>query len=160
MEDPGDDSQPQGYYPRLNSKSLATGQYANMIVSMVGHFLPTPNPDGTIPFRASDGGIVSVTPEQVEMPLIGPDSPPFEVIGQALGPAGIFVRQVCVETALPRRCTDAPRRIGTVGIVASHDFPRTLQLLLASDLAVLHERAHEGHRLGGLRQDAGCANEP
>jgi hypothetical protein len=104
MEDPSDDSQPQGFYPRVNGKSLETGQYANMIVSLVGHFLPTPNADGTVPFKASDGGIISVTPEQVEMPLIGPDSPPFEIIGQAMGPADLFVRIVvgehcCVSSA-------------------------------------------------------------
>ena len=102
MEDPADDSQPQGFYPRVNAKSLGTGQYANMIVSLVGHFLPTPNADGTIPFRASDGGVISVTPEQVEMPLIGPDSPPFEIIGQAVDLAGLFVR-TCGGALLPQR---------------------------------------------------------
>jgi hypothetical protein len=96
MDDPGDDGQqPQGSYPRLNSKLLSTGQYTNSIVSMVGHFQPGANPDGTVPFQTSDGGIVSVSTDVVEMPLIGPDSPPYEIIGQAMSPDNVTVRGCC-----------------------------------------------------------------
>jgi hypothetical protein len=158
MEDPSDDSQPQGFYPRVNGKSLATGQYANMIVSLVGHFLPTPNADGTVPFKASDGGIISVTPEQVEMPLIGPDSSPFEIIGQAMGPADLFVRIVVVG-----HCCVSSAQYGALVPQMVSSQPHTIFLALIFFLlriAVLHERAHEGYGLGNLRQNAGGASQP
>jgi hypothetical protein len=95
MEDHGDENQqPQGSYPRLNAKLLASGRYTNSIVSMVGHFQTGVNPDGTVPFQASDGGIVAISTECVEMPLIGPDSPPYEIIGQAMSPGNVTVRAI------------------------------------------------------------------
>jgi hypothetical protein len=93
MEEQGD-SQPEGYYPRLNSKLLLSGRYINQIVSVVGHFQSAAaNADGTVPFQTSDGGVISLSTECVEVPLIGPDSPPYEAIGQAIDGGVVTVRE-------------------------------------------------------------------
>jgi len=64
---------------------LATGQFTNMIVSMVGRFTETqPAGDGSVGFQTSDGGTIRLLVEQMELPLLDPSNgPPYEIVGHA-----------------------------------------------------------------------------
>jgi hypothetical protein len=87
----------------------------------VGHFQPGANPDGTVPFQASDGGIVSISTDVVEMPLIGPDSPPYEIIGQAMSPDNVAVRgSGCRSGGKPRMSAGHPRSFEVASMTCRH----------------------------------------
>ena len=87
----GEQVQPDGSYPRLNSAMLRSGKFNNMIVSFVGHFANSNAPDGSVSFQTSDGGSITFATEQAEVPQIGPDQPPYEAIGQVQDPGLITV---------------------------------------------------------------------
>ena len=82
-ETPG---QPDGYYPRLNSKMIKSGSYQGMIVSVVGSLTPnsTPNGKNLIELKCVDGGIVNLMVEPDFGAAINFD-PFIEVIGMMVG---------------------------------------------------------------------------
>jgi hypothetical protein len=83
--------QPDGFYPRINAALVRSGSFANQIVSLVGTFVHSNAPDGTVNFQTSDGGMISLNTEQAEVPQIGPGQPPYEVVGQAMETGQVMV---------------------------------------------------------------------
>ena len=79
-------SQPDGSYPRLNSKKLNSGEYATMIVSLVGKFVPNSQMGTTVDFLCCDQGRVSISLEHVEQAPDTSENPEmcFELIGQVV----------------------------------------------------------------------------
>ena len=85
-------SQPDGYYPRLNAGMISSGQFQEMIVSVVG----TVQPGGSataVDFSTADGGAIQLDTSHVEGGLVLQDpNMVVEVIGQVSGPNQVTVR--------------------------------------------------------------------
>ena len=92
-------SQPDGSYPRLNGAMLATGQYHDMIVSVVGKIQG--NDGQNVNLACADGPTIQVSLEHADAEL--PSDAVVEMIGQAISPNQIAVRSIRVSKSLLMR---------------------------------------------------------
>jgi len=87
-------AQPDGYYPRLNAVMLNSGQFTNMIVSVVGQVRGTEGINCVL-FQCADGGTIRLNTEHGEFPPdLAVNHSIVEVVGQASGPDEVMVRHV------------------------------------------------------------------
>ena len=93
-------NQPQGQYPRVTGSDLQSGQYSNMLVSVVGKASQTNpvGPDGSsVTFETSDGSNVVLNIDQLEGGTIIAEDPSmaYEIIGAAEADGSVQVRLAC-----------------------------------------------------------------
>ncbi|KAL7557379.1 hypothetical protein ACA910_019266 [Epithemia clementina (nom. ined.)] len=76
--------QEDGGYPRLNGSMICSGQYNNMIVSLVGQFASAVPTGNTVEFVCCDQGRATVILDQAELPenLAALPEMYYELIGQ------------------------------------------------------------------------------
>ena len=88
--------QPDGSYPRLNCAMVKSGNYREMIVSLVGKFKGAIDANsGLVAFECADGGTINLSLNSGEPPsaeLTAPDGPAVEIVGQVMSTEEVLVR--------------------------------------------------------------------
>jgi hypothetical protein len=82
-------AQPEGYYPRLNAQMVLSGNFNQMIVSLVGKVQG--NQGTHVKFQCADGGLIRLSTEHGDIPALSPDAV-VEIVGQVMGQDDVAVR--------------------------------------------------------------------
>jgi hypothetical protein len=143
-------AQPDGYYPRLNAAMLNSGNYNQMIVSVVGKVRGATDGSG-IQFQCADGACIRVSTEHGEMPDLPPNAV-VEIVGQASSPEEVAVRLLSIIRLVSQVCMCQQCWVCFCERSASHEKQSFSSGSPLPELALCHARIDPRHGPGYLQQ--------